>query len=114
MEKGKLIPLISAAVLAIVAVVVVINNQRNNVSFDKLIVTYKDQKNEYDTVTVDDVIVVKDVSFWVVSTVRKSIVLNSSNSLLVNGKESTEIEVNLNKATDVCFSEDDCIIMQLL
>ncbi len=115
MDKGKLIPIASAVALAIIAIIIVfVNNQRNNVSFEKLIVTYKSQKNEYNSVRVDDVIVINNVSFWVVSTVKQSVVLNSSEDLLIDDKESNEIQVKINKATKVCFSKDDCIIMQLV
>ena len=115
MDKGKLVPIVSAIALTIIAIIIVfVNNQRNNVSFEKLIVTYKSQKNEYDSVSVDDVIVVNNVSFWVVSTVKQSVVLNSSENLLVDDKETNEIQIKINKATNVCFSKDDCMIMQLV
>ncbi|MBE6148407.1 MAG: hypothetical protein E7167_02810 [Firmicutes bacterium] len=114
MDKGKLIPLITAVVLLLVAIVVFVYNQSKDVSFDKLVVTYKAQKNEYDTVKVDDVIVVDKVSFWVVSTVKNAIVLNASDYLLVDGKNVTEIEVKLNESTNVCFTEEDCIMLQLV
>lgn len=114
MEKGKLIPLISTAILVIIAMVVFTYNQKGNVSFEKLMVTYKSQKTDYSHPKVDDVIVVSNVSFWVVSTIRDTIVLNASDYLLVDGKEVTEVEVKLNKSKSVCFAEDDCIMLQLV
>lgn len=114
MDKGKLVPLISTIILLLVAIVVIIYNRSSEISFDKLIVTYKTQKSEYDTLTVDDVIVVKNVSFWVVSTVKNAIVLNSSDYLLVDDMETTEIEIKINESKSVCFNEDDCIMFQLI
>lgn len=114
MEKGKLIPLVLAAILFIVAIFIFINNQINSRAFEKLYVVYKAQKSEYDKVRVDDVIVVRDVSFWVVSTLKDSIVINSSGYLLENEKESTEFEIKLNESKKICFKEDDCIIFNLM
>ena len=114
MEKGKVIPMILAAILLIVAIIIFVYNQSKDVSFDKLIVTYNGHKNEYDTLTVDDVIVVGNVSFWVVSTIKDSIVLNTSASVFIDNKEVTEIEVNLNERKNVCFKENDCIFLELV
>lgn len=114
MEKGKLIPLITAIVLFIIAIFIFIYNQNKDVRFDKLIVTYKDQKNEYDTLNVDDVIVVNNVSFWVVSTIKNSIILNTSDYLKYEDKKITEIEVELNETKSICFEENDCMLLQLI
>ena len=114
MEKGKVVPLITAVVLILVALVIFGYNQKNVSTFEKLIVTYNAQKNEYDTLHVDDVIVVEDVSFWVVSTIRNSVVLNSSDYLLVDNKEVMEIEIKINETKKACFTEDNCIMLQLV
>jgi len=114
MEKGKLIPLGLAAVLLIVAIGIFINNWRNNKAFDKLVVSYKTQKSEYNDIRVDDVIVVGDVSFWVVSTIKDAIVLNSSGYMIENEKEALEFEIKLNESKQICFKYDDCIIFNLM
>lgn len=114
MEKGKLIPLGIATVLLIVAVGIIINNWRKNVTFDKLIVSYKSQKNEYDSIKVDDVIVVENTSFWIVSTAKNSLVLNSSDYLLDNNEEKLQFEIKLNESKRICFEEDDCIMFSLM
>lgn len=113
MDKGKLIPLVTAGILLLVALIIVFNNQAKSISFDKLIVNYKSQKTEYDTLNVDDVIVVDKVSFWVVSTVQNAVVMNASEYLLVDGKEVIEIELKLDETKTVCLTKDNCITFQL-
>ena len=114
MDKGKLIPLLLAAALFIVAICLFINDQKNNKKYDKLSVSYKSQKNEYADLKVDDVIVVKNISFWIVSTVNDSIVIRSSGYLTDGGKEDVEFKIELNKSKQLCFKPDDCIIFSLL
>ena len=96
------------------AIIIFGYNQSKNTKYEKLIVTYNAQKNEYDTLTIEDVIVVSNVSFWVVSISKDAVVLNSSDNLLVENKEVTEIEVKLNEGKNVCIKENDCIMLQLV
>ncbi|MBE6155268.1 MAG: hypothetical protein E7164_00750 [Firmicutes bacterium] len=114
MDRDKVIPLVTAAILLFVAVIIFGYNQNNLSAFEKLIVNYNNQKNEYENLAVDDVIVVGNVSFWVVSTIKDSIVLNTSDYLLVDNDEVTEIEVKLNETKKACFTENNCMFLQLV
>lgn len=114
MDKGKLLPLVLAAILFIVAISIFINNQKNSKHFDKLIVSYKTQNSEYNDLHVDDVIVIDNVSFWVVSTVKDSIVLNSSSYVYQSEEEILEFEIELNKSETICLSASNCIVFSLL
>lgn len=114
MDKGKLIPLLLAGLLFLISIVLYVNNQKNNQTYSKLIVSYKTQKTEYDNLNVDDVIVVGNVSFWVVSTSKEFVVLNSSEYLFWEDSETIEFKIEMNQTNKACFNPDNCIYFNLL
>lgn len=114
MDKGKLIPILIAVVLGIVAVCILVRNISNNNSFEKLSFSYNANDYTYDDVKVDNVYVINNVSFWVISVEKNQVVLNSSDYLNVDGNETNEYKLQLNKETKVCFKDDSCIRFKLL
>ena len=113
MAKGKMIPLIIAGILLILAVFFFIRILRNNVSFDKLIVSYNDNNEEYEKLSIDNVIVVNNTSFWIVSIEKNKIVLNASDEVTINNETVNEVSVELNKNSEVCFASNNCAIFKL-
>ena len=114
MRKEKLIPLAIIAILFVIGIVIVFRGILKSKGFDKLVVTYSNHSEEYDNVNVDDVIVVNNTSFWVISITKDNIILNSSDSLENNGKETNEFKIEINKDNKVCFKDDSCILFKLV
>ena len=114
MEKEKMIPIMIAMLLLVIAGIIFINNQRHNKSFEKLITDYNGEKHEYKDLKVEDVLVVNNTSFWIITIEKNSVVLNSSDNLISNEKESNEFKVELNKDNQVCFADETCVIFRLV
>lgn len=114
MEKGKLIPIIIAILLFILAIIIFAKNQMSNESFKKLVATYNGEKQEYSNLKVEDVIVVNNTSFWIVSIDKAVVILNSSENLENNSKKSNEFKIQLNKDNMVCFADNSCVTFKLV
>lgn len=112
MQKGKLFPLIVIGVLTILSICLFLSNINKNKHFSRLIVVYKNQTLEYKTLTADSVIVIDEISFWVVSKEKKSIVLKPNKALKVEGLKVNEIKIKLGEEKTIC-DEDRCILMRL-
>lgn len=114
MKSGKVISVVIAGVLILVAIVLFINLQKNNDTFSILVVSYNGEKQEYKNIEVENVFVVNNVSFWIVSTGKDTIVLNSSDELYDEENNKTnEFYVKLKEDTAICFSASDCVHMNL-
>lgn len=113
MDKGKVIPLAITGVLSVIAVYLFVNFLKNNERYEKLIVSYKDIKYEYEDIVVNNVIVINNISFWIVSTNKNEIVLNSSDYLLDNGKEENVFQIKMDDTKTVCLASGDCIYFDL-
>lgn len=114
MKSGKVISIVISAVLLLAAIVLFINLQKNNETFSILVVNYNNEKQEYKNIAVDNVFVVNNVSFWVVSTEKDTIVLNTSDELYDGKNEKTnEFYVKLKEDSTICFDTSDCVHMNL-
>jgi len=113
MERGKLVPIIVASALVVVAILILVFSNKNNLVFEKLVITYGGEKNEYESVKVDDVLVVNNSSFWVVSTLKDEIVLRTNEVLLIEEKDASEVKVEMNKQTKACLAKENCIYFEL-
>ena len=113
MAKGKIVPLLIAGILLIIAIVFLIRIIQNSTSFDKLIVSFNGNNEEYEKLAIDNVIVVNNTSFWIVSIEKDKIVLNASDDVTINNETVNEVSVELNKNSEVCFANNSCAIFKL-
>lgn len=114
MNKGKLIPIIIIAVLALIIVYLVCSKAilGKVKTFEHFSIEYNHEVTTYDEINVNNVIVVNNVSFWVVSVEGNKVVLNSNVNFNKDG-ESSEFAVELEKPKTVCFEENNCATFSL-
>lgn len=113
MDKGKVIPISITCVLLAIGTYLVVNFIQNSKVYEKLIVSYKDYKTEYKDIKVDNVIVVNNISFWIVSTNKNEIVISSSEYLLADNKENNRFKIKLDETKKICLASGDCIYFNL-
>lgn len=113
MDKGKLVPLGLTFVLILVAIGIFFFLNKKEDGYTKLSIKYVNQTSEYTSFTVDDIITVGNVNFWVVSTEGNAIVLQADEYLYENNKESMEFKIELRKVSTVCIKDNDCVYFEL-
>lgn len=114
MKSGRIISIAVAGVLLFAAIILFINLQKNNDTFSILVVNYNNEKQEYKNIEVENVFVVNNISFWIVSKEKDTIVLNTSDELYNEDNEKTnEFSIKLKKDSSICFDENDCVHMTL-
>lgn len=113
MNKGKVMGFIAVGLLIIAGIYATIKIINNNKTFEKMIITYKDNRQQYTDLKVDNVIVINNISFWIVSTTEDAIVLNTSEYLKQDGEEKNEFQITLEKETIACFNDSDCVYFSL-
>ena len=115
MEMKKLVPIILAIALLVIAGFLLSRNLKmNKTTYSKMVASYNNQNEEHTNLKVDDVIVINNVSFWVVAVEPNKVVLQSSVSLKDDSeKEVTEFEVKTSGDTKACFSDDSCVLFKL-
>lgn len=113
MDKNKVIPLAIAVILGIVAVSLFTVNIKKNKEYSKLIISYKDSDNEYTDIKLENLIVVNNVSFSIISVSKNGMVMSSSEDVEFNKKKVSELQLNAGESHKVCFADDDCAIFRL-
>lgn len=113
MIKGKLVPIIVTSVLIVCIVVILIVNSINSAHYEKLIISYQNENIDHTSLEVNNVFVINNISFWVVSTTKNQIIINSSDKVSYNNKGITEIKLELNKDKEICFEDQTCALLEL-
>ena len=115
MERGKLIPIIIAIALAFVAIGIVINNlSKGKINYSKIISSYNNETQEYNDLALDNVIVINNVSFWIVAIDKNDVVLNTNSSIKdENNKDINEVTIKVGKDTTACFDNGSCVLFKL-
>ena len=115
MEKGKIIPIVIAIVLFIGAIIIIISNiVKGKVNYDKIVFAYNNETQEYNDLAIDNVIVINNISFWIVSLDKNDVVLNASVSLKDgNNKETNEFKIEIGKDSTACFDNGSCVLFKL-
>lgn len=113
MIKSKIIPIIIACFLVFIVFIIIGINVINDKKYEKLIISYQNENIDHTALEVDNVFVINNISFWVVSTSKNLIIVNSSENVSYNDKEINEIELKLNKSKEICFKNGTCALLEL-
>lgn len=113
MVKEKIIPIVITVVLLIAIVVILIVNKNNKMEFSELNISYHNENISHTDIEIDNVFVIDNVSFWIVSKAKNEIVLNSSDDITYNNKKKNEIKLVINKAKEICFADNSCALLEL-
>lgn len=113
MEKGKLIPIVIAAVLGIVVIYLIASKGIFNKieKYTSFSYEYNHEVINKDDIAVNDMLVINGITFMVVGIEGNKIVINTSEVYDESG--STEVTVELNEKKEVCFKENDCVVFSL-
>ena len=108
----KIIPLVIAGVLLIVAIVLFVNNlgKGNDKKYTKVVVNYNNETKEYELTDLRN-IEIGEIDFLVNSIEPNRIIITTSLEVTVNDQKvdsKKEIEVYGDKKYKVCITSDDC------
>lgn len=115
MDRAKMIPIIIAILLAIIALVIIgFTNKKDRDIYDKLVISYDNNSVDYEALKVDTKIKLNDVNFYVIAVQKDLIVLNTDELISIDNKDVSEFKVTYQKSVSVCFNDQTCAKFELV
>lgn len=115
MDRAKMIPIIIAILLAIIALVIIgFTSKKDRDFYDKLVVSYDNNSVDYEALKVDTKIKLNDVNFYIIAVQKDLIVLNTDELISIDNKDVSEFKVTYQKSVSVCFKDQTCAKFELV
>lgn len=115
MDRKKLLPLILALFLLVVLAILLYSKVINKYSYNKIIAIYNNQKQEQSDLNGELVLVINNVSFWIDSKNKDTLILKSSEKLNDDNDNSTDrFLISTVLDTKVCFKDESCVLFKLV
>lgn len=111
MNSKKTLPIVIMMIMLCVCAYLFFNRKKTVETFDKLQVTYNNETKDYEG-TYGEKIIIGNVELTITSVNSNEVVLIANQYILINGKESSTMEVKMG-TNDACISNNDCFVVTL-